>query len=238
MSIVALWSILYVAGTINKLILPSPLGVSKEVVDLFVNGSIWPDLGATVLRMLIGFLLAVVFGIPVGLLLGYFSRLYSSFHFVIDFFRSVPGTALFPLFVLAFGIGDRSKVANVVFAAGLIIVVNVIYGVKNSNPRRILAARVMKARPAQIFRRVVLPEALPEIVGGIRIALSISLIIVIVTEMFFGTNVGLGRRIFMAQEFFRTEEMYAVILITGFLGFAMNRLFEALERRKVHWAGK
>jgi NitT/TauT family transport system permease protein len=193
---------------------------------------------ASLYRLTLGFALAVGIGVPLGLLIGSSRRLVESLEFLIDFFRSLPASALFPMFILFFGIGDRSKVAVIVFSCALIILVNAIYGVKNCKEARLRAARAMGANRTALFTKVIFPEALPHIFAGLRISVSIGLILVVVTEMFIGTHRGLGQRIYDAHLMFRIAEMYAVILLTGVLGYVLNKIFITIEAKVFHWAGR
>jgi len=112
------------------------------------------------------------------------------------------------------------------------------YGVHLGKELRIKAAKTMKVKGFTLFQKIVFPEALPQIFSGMRIAISLSLIIVVVTEMFIGTNFGLGRRIIDAQLVYRISEMYAVIIIAGILGYLINKGFIFGEKKIVHWRGK
>ena len=223
---------------VNPLLLPSPKDVFSEFFKMIASGNIFPDLVRTIFRTFSGFIIACGIGIPIGLVMGYSRNICDSLEFLVDFFRSIPSTALFPLFMLAFGLGDNAKIANVVFACTFVMIINSIYGVKNSNKTRILVAKIQRLTKKDIFVKVIFPEALPEIVGGMRVALSIALIIVVVTEMFIGTKLGLGKRIYNAHLMFRISEMYSVIFIAGLLGYGLNKFFVFLERKVVHWAGK
>ncbi|QZZ18984.1 ABC transporter permease subunit [Leptothermofonsia sichuanensis E412] len=196
------------------------------------------DFMATVVRTFEAFLIAAVIGVPLGVALGSSEKLYRSVEFLIDFFRSTPASALIPMFILFFGVSDISKVIIAAFSAFLLIVFNSAYGVINAKRSRILAARVMGANRWQIFKDVLLLESLPQTFIGLRSGISIALVIVIVAEMFIGTEQGLGKRIIDAQQILNVQDMYASILITGFLGYFLNALFLLLEKRLVHWSGK
>ena len=164
--------------------------------------------------------------------------IYRSVEFAIDFFRSTPATAMFPLFLLVFGIGEFSQVAVAAFAAWLVILFNVAYGVMNARQTRILAARVMGATTGQVFRHVMFFESLPQTFVGLRVGVSMALVVIIVAEMFIGSSNGMGRRIIDAQQVFDLAQMYASILVTGVLGYGLNVFFLALERHFVRWSGK
>jgi NitT/TauT family transport system permease protein len=182
-------------------------------------------------------LVALVIGLPLGILLGASERTYRSSEFIIDFFRSIPATALFPLFLLVFGITDRSKIAAASFAALLIILFNTAYGVIHAKKSRILAARLMGASRWQVFTSIILWEALPQILVGLRTAVSWALAIIVVTEMFIGTYAGIGRRLIDFQITYNITAMYATLLLTGIIGYAVNALFLLIEKKFVRWTG-
>jgi NitT/TauT family transport system permease protein len=181
---------------------------------------------------------AAVIAIPVGILLGANERVYRSVEFVIDFFRSTPASAMFPLFLVIFGVGDRTKIYVAAFGATLVILFNVAYGVMNARKTRILAARVMGASRWRVMRDVILMESLPQTFVGLRNGVSLALVIVVVAEMFIGSTDGLGHRVFEAQQMFEMPEMYASIFASGALGYALNLLFLVSEKSFVHWSGK
>jgi NitT/TauT family transport system permease protein len=191
----------------------------------------------TIERTAIATALASVIGIPTGLVLGASERFYRALEFVVDFFRSTPATAIFPLFLMLFGVDDRTKIYVATFAASLAIIFNVAYGVMNARKTRLAAARLMGASRAHILV-VVLLESFPQTFIGLRTGVSLSLIVVIVAEMFIGSKDGLGNRIFEAQQLFDMPDMYAAIFASGALGYGLNLLFRLTERQFVHWSGK
>jgi ABC-type nitrate/sulfonate/bicarbonate transport system permease component len=179
-----------------------------------------------------------VIAIPLGIFLGASERLYRSVEFVIDFFRSTPASAMFPLFLVLFGVGDRTKISVAAFGAALVILFNVAYGVMNARKTRLLAAKAMGASRLRILIDVMLLESLPQTFVGLRNGVSLALVIVVVAEMFIGSTDGLGNRVFEAQQLFAMPDMYAAIFAAGALGYGLNLLFLLVERRFVHWAGK
>jgi NitT/TauT family transport system permease protein len=161
-----------------------------------------------------------------------------SVEFLIDFFRSTPSSALIPLFLMIFGVSDINKVAIAAFGALLIVLFNSAYGVINARKQRVMAAKVMGASRWQIFKDVLVWESLQPTFVGLRSAVSMALVIVIVAEMFIGSERGLGHRIIDSQQVMNVRDMYASILAAGGLGYALNVLFLMLEKRIVHWSGR
>ena len=157
--------------------------------------------------------------------------------FAMTVWRTVQAFVI-PLFLLIFGVSDVNKVAIAAFGALLIVVFNSAYGVINARKQRVMAARVMGASRWQIFKDVLVWESLQPSFVGLRSAVSMALVIVIVAEMFIGSDTGLGHRIIDAQQVLNVKSMYAAILAAGALGYALNILFLIAERRIVHWSGR
>lgn len=236
--LVLIWWIANNSAWVSNRLLPNPFATFGTLWESIVSGDMNGDLGATLYRTLYAFAMAAVLGLPVGIALGSNERFYRSVEVLIDFFRSTPATAMFPLFLLIFGIGDFAKVSIAAFSAWLVIVFNAAYGVMNSRKTRILAARVMGASRWRVFKDVLLYESLPQTFVGLRMAVSMALVVIIVAEMFIGSSNGMGHRIIDAQQVFDLQQMYASILVTGGVGYGFNVLFIALEKWIVHWQGR
>lgn len=233
--IILLWQVSYSSGVFNKALLPSPKGTFITLTDLIFNGEIFLDFGFTFQRMFIGYFLAILVGVSLGIFIGYFVKLYKVFEVPLDFFRSLPVTALYPLFVLIFGIGDSSKIAMVFTASVFVIMLNSAYGVLQSSKIRKEMAQLYDASSFQILRYVTFYDSLPQTLIGLRIALSYSLIVEIVCEMFMGTQRGVGQRIFEAYNTYSIEELYGLVLLIGITGYLLNQFFIILEKRITHW---
>jgi ABC-type nitrate/sulfonate/bicarbonate transport system permease component len=238
LAIFAVWWLAAAGQWISPKLLPDPASTIAALWSSVLDGSIGADFLGTLQRTLGAFAIAAVLGVPIGIVLGSDSRIYASLEFAIDFFRSTPATAMFPLFLLIFGVGEESKIGVAAFSAWLVIVFNVAYGVMNARPTRILAARVMGASRGRIFRDVMFYESLPQTCVGLRLGVSYALVVIIVAEMFIGSANGMGRRIIDAQQVFDLRQMYASIIATGCLGYGLNAAFLSLERTFVNWAGK
>ncbi|MGV3679476.1 MAG: ABC transporter permease [Acidovorax sp.] len=232
------WDLVVRLGFIKPILLPPPGTTVLTLVTGLAGGPLLLDFAVTVWRTVQAFLIAAVVGVPLGVLLGSNERAYRSVEFLIDFFRSTPSSALIPLFLLIFGVSDVNKVAIAAFGAFLIVIFNSAYGVINARKQRVMAARVMGASRWQIFKDVLVWESLQPTFVGLRSAVSMALVIVIVAEMFIGSDNGLGHRIIDAQQVLNVKSMYAAILAAGALGYALNILFLVAERKIVHWSGR
>jgi ABC-type nitrate/sulfonate/bicarbonate transport system permease component len=233
-----IWDLAVRLGFIKAILLPMPADTISMLLSGLAGGPLLTDFAVTVWRTLQAFLIAAVMGVPLGVLLGSNEKAYRSVEFLIDFFRSTPSSALIPLFLMIFGVSDVNKVAIAAFGALLIVVFNSAYGVMNARKQRVMAARVMGASRWQIFRDVLVWESLQPSFVGLRSAVSMALVIVIVAEMFIGSDSGLGHRIINSQQVMNVKDMYASILAAGALGYALNILFLLAERRIVHWSGR
>jgi NitT/TauT family transport system permease protein len=236
--LIALWHLIVMLKIVDPVLLPSPGKTFAAVYKgLFEQGRLAFDFRKTVERACMAIGLATAIGIPVGVLLGASEKVYRSVEFIIDFFRSTPASAVFPLFLLLFGVGEITKVYISAFGASLAIIFNVAYGVMNARKTRVLAAKIMGAPPLHRML-VVLLESLPQTFIGLRMGATLALVLMITSEMLLGAIDGLGLRIFEEQQLFNMPGMYAAIFCSGLLGYTLNLLFFLTERRFVHWAGR
>jgi ABC-type nitrate/sulfonate/bicarbonate transport system permease component len=231
----AIWWVTANAELVSPRLLPGPNETLHQLWVSTVHGDLLSDFWNTLQRTLYAFGIAAAFGIPIGVMLGASRKIYGSVEFLVDFFRSTPATAMFPLFLLLFGIGQEAQIAVAAFAALLVVLFSSAYGVINATKTRILAARVMGASRWRVFKDVMIYESLPQTFVGLRTGISLALVVIIVAEMFIGSSSGLGRRIIDAQQVYNLREMYASIIATGVMGYSLNLLFIALERRVVRW---
>lgn len=235
--ILLVWLIVSATGMVNPIFLPRIDAFGGALLKSISLAETYKAVLATSYRAALGLVLSICVGVPFGLLFGRYPRLYQYVELPADFFRSIPSSALFFLFILLFGIGDTSKVAVVFYGCSLIMMVNTVYGSKPTREKRdrINMLRSFGATPLQIFTQAVFRDALPSICAGIRVCISLSLVLVIVTEMFLGATVGLGRLIYDHYLTYRVPEMYAAVTVLGIIGFAANRFFQIIERRICFW---
>ena len=234
--LIFLWGFISRLDIIDPLFLPPPFEVFIATIKIIGEVPFWEGLASTIGRTWAGFGLAAMGAIPIGITLGYIRRAYVYSEFLIDFARSLPATALYPLFMLLFGIGNGSKIAIITFACFFVILINAIYGVWNAPKTRVLMAKTYRATSWQIFSKIIIFNALPHIFAGLRNALSIALIMAVVAEMFIGTNSGLGFLIINAKLAYDTPVMYSVIIILGGVGYLSSRAILFVEKKTLHWS--
>jgi sulfonate transport system permease protein len=224
-ALLLVWFVVTWREWVDPVLLPSPMETFRALWVGMDGGALGHDFVKTVYRTAASTLIAAVIAIPLGIALGSSERVYRSLEFVIDFFRSTPASAMFPLFLVLFGVGDETKISVAAFGAVLVILFNVAYGVMNARKTRLLAAKVMGA-------------SLPQTFVGLRNGVSLALVIIVVAEMFIGSQDGLGHSVFEAQQLFEMPRMYAAIFAAGALGYGLNLMFLLVERHFVHWTGK
>lgn len=238
--ILIVWAIFSGFQMVSPILLPTPWAVFKSLFNLFASSdqNILFDIGLTGYRTLFSFLISCVIGIPIGLLMGFNTKVFRSFEFIVDFFRSIPPIALFPLFLLLLGIGEPAKLGVPIYGCTLVIIVNSIYGVINAPKLRRTIGQVYGFSKSRIFWKIVFPDSMPQVFAGMRIALSLALVLTIVVEMTIGSNNGLGKKIYDFHLQFDTPEMYAAILTTGIMGYCLNKGFILIEKRFIHWTNR
>jgi ABC-type nitrate/sulfonate/bicarbonate transport system permease component len=236
--LIAVWYLAVWARVVDPVLLPPPEKAFAAMAKGMAGGKLSHDFLKTLERTAYAIAIAAVIAIPLGVFLGAYEKLYRAVEFVVDFFRSTPASAMFPLFLVIFGVGDKTKILVASFGAALVIVFNVAYGVMNARKTRLLAAKVMGASRYRILTDVMLLESLPQTFVGLRNGVSLALVIVVVAEMFIGSVDGLGHRVFEAQQLFDMPDMYAAIFASGALGYGLNLAFLVIEKRFVHWSGK
>jgi NitT/TauT family transport system permease protein len=222
---------------IQMTFLPQPADVGLRLVDFAVggvyddsfSGTLWTHLGASAARVLQGFLLAVVVAVPLGVLMGRSRLVFRMLDPTVNLVRPIPVTAWAPLTLLIIGFGDRSTVFLVFLAAVFPILLNTISGVRQVPARLLEAASMLGTPPAQALYKVVVPAATPSIVGGMRIAMGLAWVILVVGETV-GIDTGLGAMITQAREQSRTDLIIVGMIVIGLAGFVADRLLGLVFR--------
>lgn len=214
--------------------LPPISAVISALGQLFVTGSVLQHVLITLERFLAGYFIAAAIGVTLGIALGYFHLLYSLLGMVIEFLRPMPSVAIIPVAILMLGISDSMIVAVTAYASVWSILINTIDGVRYIENTLVDTGRTFGLGRRRILWQIVLPGASPYIVTGLRIALSIALILVTTAEMVAGSK-GLGFFILDEERLMHSSNMYAGIVTIAALGYALNRVFLAVEARLMKW---
>jgi ABC-type nitrate/sulfonate/bicarbonate transport system permease component len=221
-------------GVLPRESFPPVSEIYGSLLGLVTESPFWVEVGRTMRGWAVGLLLAAVLAVPLGMLLGASRLAFQLSRLVIEFLRPVPSVALIPLAVLVFGVGQDMKVFLVAFACFWPILFQAIYGVQDVDPVARDTARSYGLPLLARFTRVTLPSAAPYIATGLRISSAIALILALTAELVVGAP-GLGRAIVVSQISGSITQMYALILATGLLGWLLNTVFQAVERRLLRW---
>jgi len=230
----AVWEAVARGGFFPSKLFPPLETVFVTLVRLLVSGIIWANTEGTLLRLALGFLLAAVVGVVLGILMGRFRVVEDVLLPAVSFAYPIPGLAYAPLFMLWFGLGDMPTILLVGAASCFIVILNTWKGVKAVKPIWLRAAEVMGAGERQMFWKVMVPGALPYILTGLRLGLAQAWRILIAVEMLMSVERGLGWMIFGAQQFLETDVMLSGIVVIGLMGILLEKqVFERLERYTV-----
>jgi NitT/TauT family transport system permease protein len=230
----ALYQALSLSGYFPQVLMPTIPTVLETLYSMLADGSMFQHAGATLSRVLLGFVLASAIGIPLGILMARFKRVESFFLPLISALMPIPSFSLVPLFMLWFGIGNTTTVLVVLYGATFPILFNTWSGVRAVNPIWLRAAGAMGAGENKMFWKVILPGASPFIITGMRQGFLRAWIAVVGAEMIAASNYGLGWVIFDAEQFLQADVMLASIVVIGAIGFVFERLvFGSIERATV-----
>lgn len=234
LSVAVVLELLPRVGLVDDRFLPPTSVLLRALFDLTVEGSFWLAVGQTVRTWAIGLAIAMVVGTVLGLVIGssrWVTRFSAS---TIEFLRPIPSVALIPLAILVYGTGMSATLLLVVYASFWQVLIQVLYGVQDIDPVAQDTARSFRMGILSRARSVTWPTALPYVVTAFRLAASVALILTLTGELIIGTP-GLGQRVALAEQSGAVDRMYALILITGMLGVAVNVGARTLERRLLRW---
>jgi ABC-type nitrate/sulfonate/bicarbonate transport system permease component len=232
--VLALWELVVRVGIISETSIPPMTDTVEELVRQFAESRFWSAIGNTLQGWVLGLGIAMALGIPLGMLIGSSRWVFRALRVPIEFLRPIPSVALIPLAVLIYGTGLESKVFLSAFACFWPLLIQTMYGVQDVDPVATDTARSFGLGRFARLRRITLPSAVPYIVTGVRIASAVSLILVVTAELVIG-SAGLGREINTARSGGNLPVMYALILATGLLGWVLNIVMSAGERRVLRW---
>jgi NitT/TauT family transport system permease protein len=220
-----IWSVLFV---------PGPWDVAQAFVKLFQADDIWLDIGTSATEMGIGYGMAIVTGLAIGLLMGWYTRFQYALDPFVNFFYSTPRIVLIPLFILWWGIEMQPKVAVIFLGALFPIIINTMAGVRNTEAALLRVARSFSASDALIFRRVVLPGSVPFILTGFRLGIGHALTGVVVAELIAARH-GVGQLIAIAGQTFQTPKMLAGVILIAGTGMLLTTILQRIENRFQSW---
>lgn len=214
--------------------LPTPVEVVVRGAELLADGTLVNDLGASLARVLTGFLLGTLVAIPVGFLMGWYAWARGLIEPWIQFFRTIPPLAIIPLAIVLLGIGEEPKILVIFLAAFFACVISTFQGVVNVDRTLINAARVLGAKDGGIFIRVAVPASVPFILVGMRVGLGASWATLVAAELI-AAQAGLGYRMQQAQLYYDLPTIFVGLIVIGVFGLIMDRLLLLAENKLTGW---
>jgi sulfonate transport system permease protein len=231
----AIWQVSSRAGWVNAAVLPPIDMIVAALWKGLAGGTLLGDIAISLQRAGLAFAAAVAVAIPLGLFMGQVRAVETALDPILQVFRQTSALALYPVFILLLGLGEASKVFVIFWATLFPLLLNTISGVKEVDPKLLEMARVYGATRLTVFRRVVLPAAVPSIFVGLRLSATTALLLLIASEMI-GANKGIGFQVMNAQYNFQIPLMFAAIVILAGLGLIANQALVSLQRRLCRWS--
>ena len=232
--LLVVWQAAVSSGLVRSRLLPGVGAVWNVLLNETANGALIYHAGVTVSRALTGFVLAALIGIPFAAAMARSLLVRNLFEPIFFVGYPVPKIALFPVFTYVFGIGTPSKVAFTFLECLYPIVVTCYFGFSAVPTRLVWSAQNFGASRSTILRRVIVPAALPSVFSGLRIALPVAIIVVVLTEMI-GDSIGLGYYITIWSTRFHFANVYAAIIVIGICGLVLDQALLLLRRYVVYW---
>lgn len=232
--LIALWEWGSATGVISQLVLPAPSEAFEAFRQLVETGLLWKHLGASLQRIAIGWSAGTLMGVTVGLMIGLFSLARAGLSPFVSALFAIPKIALLPLFVIWFGIGEESKVATIGFGTFFPTVIATYGGVDNVDRTLVRMAQSFGLPWRSIVRKIIIPGALPAILSGFRISVSIAIVLMVAAEMI-AAEFGIGAYILLAGSLMATDQLIAGVAILSMMGLSVAWLIGRAERYFLRW---
>lgn len=241
LGIFAAWVVITRAELVSELFVPKPISVWRAFLAAAGEGyrgiTLLRHLADSLARVLMGFGLAAVVAIPLGLLMGYSERVRAVFDPIIEFYRPLPPLAYYTILVVWLGIGNESKVALLLLAAFPPLSISAMSAVRSVSTERINGALSLGASRRQVFLHVIFPSCLPEIFTGVRVSVGFTYTTVVAAEIVAATS-GIGWMVLDASRFLRSDVIFMGIIVMGITGLLLDRLLRFVEKKAVPWKGR
>jgi sulfonate transport system permease protein len=228
------WQLVAQARLVSPIFFPEPTRVAEAIWRQLERGTIWEPLAATYVRMLGGWCAAMVMGIVLGAAIGlsrFASQLLAP---TLEFLRTLPASAVLPIFILLMGLSNGMIVSVIAFGSLWPVLLSTVYGFRAVEPRLNEVASNFELGPVESFRKITLPNAMPDIFAGARVGIAFALILAIVAEML-SSKPGLGNNILLASRAFRSADLYAGIVVLALLGAVTSGILALMEARLLRW---
>lgn len=230
----ALWWGLSSGATVDKVFLPGPVDVFNRLVSWFAEDDLVDDIGISVYRVVMGFLLSAVIALPLALMIGTFRPVQAMLEPLTDFIRYMPAVAFIPLVMLWVGIEESSKIAIIFIGTFFQMVLMMAEDIRRVPMAQIEAAQTMGADKGETLSLVIFQAAKPALVDTLRVTMGWAWTYLVVAELV-AANSGLGYSILKAQRFLQTDKIFVGILLIGFIGLIIDQLFRFAHRKAFPW---
>jgi ABC-type nitrate/sulfonate/bicarbonate transport system permease component len=233
-AILALWWAVSHLQWVSKVFLPTPEATAASLFEGLSSGDLSAFTGETIYRMLMGWLLASVLGVGLGALIGSSTIARTWIGPTLEFVRPLPASAVMPLAISIFGLSSNMVLAVVSFGAMWPVLLATVHGLAHVHVRLREVSAGLQLSSLDFVLKIGLPNAMPDILAGMRLSLTVALIVTVVGEMI-ASQAGLGQAILLAARSFRASELFSGIALLGTIGFLSNSLLAALEHRLLKW---
>ena len=232
--VLGLWQLVVTTGMVGNFLLASPSQVAVALYDLFAKDNFLTQVGVSAYQFALGYAFSVTVGVTLGLLMGWFRPVSAALQPLVSAMYSTPHVALIPLFVVWFGVGNNSKIAIVFIAAVFPVLLNTIAGVQTADKDLLQMAHAFGASRRQLFKTILLPAAVPFIMTGLRLAMGVAIVLMVVGEMLAGTD-GIGYVIQNAGQTFQIAQIFAGVVVVAVASTIMMGGLRRLEKRFDAW---
>jgi ABC-type nitrate/sulfonate/bicarbonate transport system permease component len=232
--LLVIWELVARAELLNPLIVPRLSRIVQTLLELCWSGQILWQIFASLKRAAVGYLLAALICIPLGVLMGLFDPVRRALEVIVEMLRPIPPPVIIPVAMLYFGLEDQMKIFVIFFSCAWPILLNTLDGVRHIDAVLLNTSRTFGLSRAAMIYHVVLPASAPQIMTGLRVSLPIMLILVVISEMV-GSTDGIGYFILDSQRRFKVAQMYAGMFALAILGYTLNQLFNLVYRLVLPW---
>jgi ABC-type nitrate/sulfonate/bicarbonate transport system permease component len=232
--LLVLWELSSARGWVSALSWPRMTAILSTLGSLFFSGELLAELWPSLWRMFVGYFIGISLGVLVGLMMGASRLVYYALEPLTEILRPIPSPAYVPIAILFLGIDDEMKIFMISFATFFPVLLNTYSGVRSVDPVQLQTARTFGVKGRKLLWQIVLPSASPYIFTGMRVSLAIALIVMVISEMVAASN-GIGYFVLAAQRGFKIREMFAGVVTLAVIGYALNRIFLAIENRVLAW---
>ncbi|WP_158807057.1 ABC transporter permease [Beijerinckia sp. L45] len=234
LGLLVIWQLAVQAGLVDRRMFPPPSEILTTLFHMAETGELWINLGASLWRVGAGLAIGSTAGVTIGIIMGLSPLVRALVQPIISATYPVPRTAIVPLFLIIFGIGELSKVMVVATSVFYVVIINTVTGVLSIDKVYLDVGRDMKVSRLQAFRTIALPGALPTIISGLKLGAGIAFLVLVVAE-YTGSQTGIGYMIWEGWQILDLDQMYVGLLVIAVIGWLVNLIMDEVEYFAVPW---